>query len=174
MWFAAQARNHNTIWVGKFADAGNGKGCLVKKAEARSESAPLGMGLRRSVSFGARPQAAQTEVIDGTTFGRGDSILTVEWWDLDPSDPEHRTYKKWTPPAGGPTQFVLNSTELRDINFTMTPVNPVAPPLEDVRRSGRTGVVAARAQRERVEAQREDAAYNMPAEVENEILRRCW
>jgi hypothetical protein len=56
----------------------------------------------------------------------------------------------------------------------MTPVNPVAPPLEDVRRSGRTGVVAARAQRERVEAQREDVAYNMPAEVENEILRRCW
>ena len=43
-----------------------------------------------------------------------------------------------------------------------------------LRRSGRTGVVAARAQRERVEAQREDATYNMPAEVENEILRRCW
>ena len=59
-------------------------------------------------------------------------------------------------------------------NFTMNVVNPVAPPLEDVRRSGRTGVVAARAQRERVEAQREDATYNMPAEIENEILRRCW
>ena len=41
-------------------------------------------------------------------------------------------------------------------------------------RRRRLCVVAARAQRERAEAQREDATYNMPAEIENEILRRCW
>ena len=66
------------------------------------------------------------------------SMLAVEWWDLDPSDPESRTYKKWVPPGGSPRQHVLlllNSTELRAIDFTMKPVMPAAsPPLQQVRR----------------------------------------
>ena len=36
-WFAAQARNHNTIWVGKFADRGDGKS-IIKKVEGRDEA----------------------------------------------------------------------------------------------------------------------------------------
>ena len=49
-------------------------------------------------------------------------MLAVEWWDLDPSDPESRTYKKWVPPGGSPRQHVLlllNSTELRAIDFSL-------------------------------------------------------
>ena len=124
MWFAAQARNHNTIWVGKFADKGDGS-TVIKKVEERSEEAPSGMGVR----------TLGTEVVDGTHFTRGDYMLAVEWWDLDPSDPESRTYKKWVPPGGSPRQHVLNSTELRAIDFTMEPVMPAAsPPLQQVRR----------------------------------------
>ena len=140
---------------------------IIKKVEGRSEQAPRGMGVR------------DTEIVDGTHFTRGDYMLAVEWWDLDPSDPDSRTYKRWTPPAGSPQQFVLNSTELRGIDFTMDAVGPaVSPPLVEVRRrSGRASSVAAsRAQRERVEAAQGvgDQAFRMPAEVENEMLRRCW
>ena len=117
----------------------------------------------------------QVETVDGTQFTRGDYMLAVEWWDLDPSDPEGRTYKRWKPPAGSPKQFVLNSTELRDINFTMKAETPAAsPPLQQVRRSGRAHVTTAtRDERMRQEAA-EDSAFCMPAEIENEILRRCW
>ena len=97
-------------------------------ATLRSEEAPSGMGVR----------TLGTEVVDGTHFTRGDYMLAVEWWDLDPSDPESRTYKKWVPPGGSPRQHVLlllNSTELRAIDFTIKPVMPAAsPPLQQVRR----------------------------------------
>ena len=91
----------------------------------------------------------ELEIVDGTHFGRGDSMLAVEWWDLDPSDPEKRTYKRWTPPAGSPKQFVLNSTELRMVDFTMEGGTKVMPPL--VRRSGRARVASGKAKAGRTE-----------------------
>ena len=117
----------------------------------------------------------QVETVDGTQFTRGDYMLAVEWWDLDPSDPEGRTYKRWKPPAGSSKQFVLNSTELRDINFTMNAEKPAAsPPLQQVRRSGRAHVTTATHDERMRQEAAEDSAFCMPAEIENEILRRCW
>ena len=46
------------------------------------QNAPTGMGVR------------QVETVEGTQFTRGDYMLAVEWWDLDPSDPLGRTYKR--------------------------------------------------------------------------------
>ena len=40
------------------------------------------------------------------------------------------TFEEWTPPDG--SSFVINATELRGVNFTMTPTKPAPPP-----RSGR-------------------------------------
>ena len=105
-------------------------------------------------------------------------------WDLDHSDPESRTYKKWVPPGGSPRQHVLlllNSTELRAIDFTMKPVMPAAsPPLQQVRRlpsrkSKQVSALQKQAEAQVQAAAEANVAFSMPAEIENDILRRrCW
>ena len=69
------------------------------------------------------------------------------------------------PPDGG--SFIINATELRAVNFTMTPtVQP--PPLKEVRRSGRRAAVVS------TPPQPPPTEYSMDRLVDDDIRRRCW
>ena len=61
--------------------------------------------------------------------------------------------------AGG---FVINSTELRSVNFMMEPLDK--PPVRPRRSGHRAALVSA--PRPKV--------YQMPKEIEDEIRLRCW
>ena len=69
------------------------------------------------------------------------------------------------PPTAG--DFVVNATELREINFTMTALDR-ALPLVEVRRSGRRAAVvgAPPAPLPKV--------YKLDARIDHEIRKKCW
>ena len=63
--------------------------------------------------------------------------------------------------------FIINATELRGVNFTMTPTVPT-PPQQEVRRSGRRAAVVS------APPQPPPKEYRMDQLVDDEIRRRCW
>eukprot|EP00965_Chrysotila_dentata_P260420 6213900-Pleurochrysis_carterae.AAC.2 len=145
-WLAVQARNDgDDLWIGKGLDAGNSS-CIVKKVSERSE------------------------MIDGTMYTRGDSVIKVEWWVRDPEDHLGLTYSKWEPEMDGiPLDFFFNSTELRLVNFKMNALPVAQTPIRRHRRSSRLTAVAMAAA-----AVEESLSFVMPADTEQDILARCW
>ena len=123
---------------------------------------------------------ARTEKIKGTVFDRGDWVVGVKWWVKTADDPEEREYEEWQPTpadiaahgietADDGVYFLVNSTELRHINFPMDAVDPLpAPPVPVASRWTR---------RSQAEAERPSTAgrrFRVPASVENQILALCW
>ena len=65
------------------------------------------------------------------------------------------------------SSFIINATELRGVNFTMTPTTP-ARLQQEVRRSGRRAAVVS------TPPQPPSKEYRMDQLVDDEIRRRCW
>ena len=99
-------------------------------------------------------------------FTRDDYLVRIgRYFDRVATDPSGLTFEEWTPPDGG--SFIINATELRAVNFTMTPtVQP--PPLKEVRRSGRRAAVVS------TPPQPPPTEYSMDRLVDDDIRRRCW
>ena len=99
-------------------------------------------------------------------FGVGDYLVRIgRYFDRVASDTSGLTFEEWTPPTG--SSFVINATELRGVNFTMTPKEPGPPPVE-VRRSARhVGVVEAPMAARPKE-------YVMDSLVDDQIRARFW
>jgi hypothetical protein len=150
MWLAAQDRlTGQTLYIGQ--------GVKVPGAK------PGGLCIHTKVT-------GRTEKIKGTQFERNDWVLAVKWWTKTGDDPEERTYEEWEPTqediaacgietADG-VYFLLNSTELRHINFPMDAVDPL--PTAPV-------PVAARTRRSSAEAERPSTTgrrFRLPADVE--------
>jgi hypothetical protein len=102
----------------------------------------------------------------------------VKWWIKTTDDPEDRTYEEWQPmpedievygieTANGGAYFLINSTELRHVGFQMDAITPLG-----------AGVpVVQRARRARGQAEHPSTAgrrFQVPADVENQILALCW
>ena len=77
------------------------------------------------------------------------------------------TFEEWTPPDGG--GFVINATELRSVNFTMTPTTPPPPQLEQVRRSGRRAAVVSAPP-----PPKPPTEFTMARAVDDDIRSKCW
>ena len=98
-------------------------------------------------------------------FAAGDYLIRIgRYFDRVASDANGLTFEEWTPPDG--SSFVINATELRGVNFTMTPTHPRPPPVQ-VRRSGRLGVEAPLPQERSKE-------YEMDQLIDDTIRARCW
>lgn len=82
-------------------------------------------------------QIKERKSIEGTMFSPGDYLVRIgRYFERDPSDASGLKFVEWVPPNGdGP--FLINATELRAVNFTMTPSTVLQNPLSEVRRSGR-------------------------------------
>lgn len=104
--------------------------------------------------------------IEGVMFSAGDYLVRIgRYFDRVASDTSGLTFEEWTPPTG--SNFAINATELRGVNFTMTPIEP-GPPLVRVRRSVRhVGVVQA----PMIERPKE---YVMDSLIDDQIRARCW
>jgi hypothetical protein len=119
-------------------------------------------------------------MIAGTLFGRNDHAVAVKWWiKSEGEDLEERTYEEWQPTAkdietygvvtgkGELLYFLVNSTELRMVDFQMEqlslPLQPVAPPRAVTRRA------SAVAQQPTTEGRK----LRLPAAVENQGLALC-
>ena len=112
----------------------------------RSDAAGIG-GIangRRDALAHARDLTNQLEAgtIGRTRYDKGDAEIEVEWYHRDISGgDERRVFKRWArdEAAGDPgpeetTTYSFNSTQLRRIDVTMQPVQPVGGvPLEVVR-----------------------------------------
>ena len=157
MWLAAQDRTKgDTIWI-----------CQAVKVPGAKADVPC---IHTKVT-------AREEFIKGTEFGRNDWVIAVNWWAKAAGDPEERTYEEWQPePAdlelyGTKTAdgayFLLNSTELRHVNFPMDAAAPL-PPAPAPRKSARRA--SAQAERPSTAGRR----FILPADVENQILALCW
>ena len=161
MWFAAEDRLHGeAFFIGRGFKLEDGS-CIYKKIEDE-----------------------RTLHIAETAFTRGDFAVAVEWWVKTVGDDmEERTYEPWAPSASekarfglesrdGRTFYILNSTELRMIDYGQTRFS-----MEVLERSGPDSRLArvrnqqhAGALAERTTIQR----VRVPADTENNILVRCW
>ena len=102
--------------------------------------------------------------IESVMFSAGD-FRTGRYFDRVASDPSGLTFEEWTPPDG--SRFIINATELRAVNFTMTPTAPPLP-LQEVRRSGRRAAVV------NTPPQPPPKEYLMDQMIDDDIRRRCW
>lgn len=104
--------------------------------------------------------------IEGVMFHMDDYLVRIgRYFDRVATDPSGLTFEEWTPPDG--SSFVINATELRGVNFTMTPTAP-PPPLQEVRRSGRRAAVVSTPPHPPLKE------YRMDQVVDDDIRRRCW
>ena len=75
--------------------------------------------------------------IDGVMFNIGDYLVRIgRYFDRAASDASGLTFEEWTPPVGRDS-FIINATELRGVNFTMTPTGELPPLQSELRRSKR-------------------------------------
>ena len=75
--------------------------------------------------------------IDGVMFNIGDYLVRIgRYFDRAASDASGLTFEEWTPPDGRDS-FIINATELRGVNFTMTPTGELPPLQSELRRSKR-------------------------------------
>ena len=105
---------------------------------------------------------------EGVMFSAGDYLVRIgRYFDRVASDESALTFEEWTPPDG--SSFVINATEIRGVNFTMTPSDPGPPPVQLPRMStrSRTGIVEAPP----VQRPKE---YVMDQLIDNTIRARCW
>ena len=106
--------------------------------------------------------------IEGVMFGIGDYLIRIgRYFDRVASDTSGLTFEEWTPPDGG--GFVINATELRSVNFTMTPTTPPPPQLEQVRRSGRRAAVVSAPP-----PPKPPTEFTMDRAVDDDIRSKCW
>ncbi|KAL3919436.1 MAG: hypothetical protein SGPRY_005631, partial [Prymnesium sp.] len=104
--------------------------------------------------------------IEGVMFGAGDYLVRIgTHFDRVASDASGLTFEEWTPSSGA--TFVVNATEIRGVNFTMTPTTP-GPPLVEVRRSGRRAAVVS------TPPLPKPKEYEMDPLIDDEIPSRCW
>ena len=110
------------------------------------------------------PSALAT--IEGVMFSPGDYLVRIgRYFDRVATDTSGLTFEEWTPPDG--SSFIVNATELRSVNFTMTPtVQPST--LQEVRRSGRRAAVVS------MPPQPPPKEYVMDQLVDDDIRARCW
>lgn len=122
----------------------------------------------------------RTEWIGKTEFTRGDWAVAIKWWIKSTGvDSEELTYEEWVPSdeaidacgvrVGNDAFFVVNSTEIRHIDFQMEPCDPPAAPVVVPLRRGRSAASATPVQPS-VEGRR----FCLPSDVENQILALCW
>ena len=119
----------------------------------------------------------RSEWIGGTEFTRGDYAIAVKWWAKTTTDPEERTFEEWKPSAQDREQhgietnnghfFILNSTELRLVDFPMDAVDQLQAP-----QGLRVTTRRARSMPERPSTAGRN--FRLPADVENQILAMCW
>ena len=104
--------------------------------------------------------------IEGVMFGDGDYLIRIgRYFDRVASDTSGLTFEEWTPPYG--SSFVINATELRGVNFTMTPTAPSPPPPMPRRSARNVGIV------ETPEVPR-PTEYAMDQLIDDTIRGRCW
>ena len=117
------------------------------------------------------------------------SLWMLTWPGSRPESSDERDglrFEKWVDEKGDASvQDIINSTELRAASstpfesgllFTMAQEKPIVPafkppPPPPLRRSGRHAAVEAPAP---PPAEPEDAIWEMPARVDEEIRRGCW
>jgi hypothetical protein len=110
-------------------------------------------------------------VEEGVLCNPGDYLVRIgRYFDRDASDASGLTFEDWVPPDGAES-FLVNATELRGVNFSMTPVDTRSRrPLQEVRRSGRgarVGLVSA-------PSVALPKRYVMDRVIDDEIRSRCW
>ena len=99
-------------------------------------------------------------------FTAGDYLVRIgRYFDRVASDTSGLTFEEWTPPDS--SSFVINATELRGVNFTMTPSVP-GPPLVEVRRSGRRAAVVS------TPPAPKPKEFIMDRLLDDTIRSRCW
>jgi len=99
-------------------------------------------------------------------FSSGDYLIRIgRYFDRVATDTSGLTFEEWIPPDG--SSFVINATELRGVNFTMTPAQPGPPPV-DLRRSARHAAVVETPMVQRV------TEYVMDQLIDDTIRARCW
>lgn len=100
-------------------------------------------------------------------FSTGDYLVRIgRHFDRMASDPSGLTFEEWSPPDGS-SSFVVNATEIRGVNFTMTP-KASSPPLVEIRHSGRL------AQAIMPPPQTKPTEYEMDPLIDDQIRARCW
>lgn len=111
-------------------------------------------------------QIKQRCSIEGTLFTTGDFLVRIgRHFDRVASDPSGLTFEQWDPPDAS-TTFIVNATEIRGVNFTMTPMVEGVP-LADIRRSGRLAQVVRSSPQQMKQ-------YIMDPLIDDEIRGRCW
>jgi hypothetical protein len=159
MWLMSEDRvTGDTIWIGQAVKV-KGTSCMHKKVTVRDEW------------------------IAGVLFGRNDNAIAVKWWvKSEGEDLEERTYEEWAPTAkdietygvlnekSELLYFLVNSTELRMVDFKMDEISPPLRPVVPKRAATRR----ARAQAQEEEPTTEGRKFRIPAHVENQGLALCW
>ena len=106
--------------------------------------------------------------IEGVMFGIGDYLVRIgRYFDRVASDPSALTFEEWTPPDG--SSFIVNATEIRGVNFTMTPLSPIQS--VEIRRSGRRPAVV---QVPAFSLAQLPKQYQMDPLIDDTIRARCW
>ena len=99
-------------------------------------------------------------------FSPGDYLVRIgRYFDRKASDPSALTFEEWTPPDD--SSFVVNATEIRGVNFTMTPTAPGPPPVQ-VRRSGRNAAIV------ETPPPPPPTEFVMDRRIDDSIRARCW
>ena len=100
-------------------------------------------------------------------FSPGDYLIRIgRYFDRKASDPSGLTFEEWTPPDG--SSFIINATELRAVNFTMTPVPAEPDALSEVRRSGRLAAAVS------IPPPPPAKEFTMDQLIDDDIRGRCW
>ena len=99
-------------------------------------------------------------------FSAGDFLVRIgRYFDRMAVD-TRLTFEEWTPPDG--SSYVINATEIRGVNFTMTPTETTPPPPQP-RRSGRHVVEVV----ETPDVPR-PKEFTMDQQIDDTIQARCW
>jgi hypothetical protein len=96
----------------------------------------------------------------------------VQWLQRDDADSERLTFEAWVDAEEG-RQYLVNSTEIRAIGFTLQEVG--AGSIRVHRKGEGTRSARQHSKAVVVDTQRLPLVqYKLPVEVENSILHRCW
>jgi len=99
-------------------------------------------------------QVEDRETVDKCRFDPGDFMLAVRWYSRDPDDPHGRTFER-------AEKGMLNSTELREHGFELNKLALESDPKDDENDDASFASVY-----------REQ--FEMPSEIEQQILDKCW
>lgn len=105
--------------------------------------------------------------IEGVMFTAGDYLVRIgRYFDRVASDTSGLTFEEWTPPNG--SSYVINATELRGVNFTMTPTKGGPPRVQVVSRTSTRSMGIVETEQPRPEE------YEMDQLIDDSIRARCW